>query len=622
MAESAGRASRLLGASALMTSGTLVSRVFGAVRVVLTGKVLGIGARQSDLFALAWMIPNSVYIIVASGLANAILVPQLVRAKKDPDGGEAYTNRILTAFFLLFLLVTLACTAVAGPFARLMAGPAWTDDPALVSHVNSLAVLTAFCMPQVFLYGVFVLLSQVLNARGSFGPPMWAPIANNIIQIATIGLYFGLFGRGPEANAQPFSRAQILLLSGGWALGLVAQAAVLIPFARRAGFRYRPRFDLLHTGLAHTFGLAKWSLLFVGVANVALYVCTRLVMPATAEGEGAGKNVYDNAYLIFALPHSLVAVSIATALVPALSAYAARSQMQSFARELSHGVRLTVTAILPLALLLLALGQAIPPLYYRDAEEAAAAGYVGWTLMALAAGLVAFSVQYVFQRAYFAIEDTRSVFVFEVVMAVTWIAGAWALVAVTGHAPAWLAPCMALANAISMWIGLAVTLVHSRRQLPTVRLGPLARHAVRTFLAAAPGAALAWVIVGFQTGHWDGLIADILGLVAACLAAGAVYLSLARFFHLQEIDQVVGLVTAKLRPHSQDAKEDTMAVVNPPRPDGTPPGPQPPKAPDGSFPQAQAGGAADRIMPPAPKAPPAPRPPAPPPPARPAPPPP
>ena len=73
--------------------------------------ILGNGTRQADMLALATMVPNSLYILFAGGALNTVLVPQIVRAiKNDDDGGEAYTNRIVTAFMLIITAVAVVVT--------------------------------------------------------------------------------------------------------------------------------------------------------------------------------------------------------------------------------------------------------------------------------------------------------------------------------------------------------------------------------------------------------------------------------------------------------------------------------------------------------------------------------
>ncbi len=96
-----------------MAAGTVLSRVTGFVRGALLAAALG-AYLHADLFNIANTIPNMLYILLAGGVFNAVLVPQLVRAmKNDPDGGEAYTNRIVTLAVLFLGLVTVAMVVAA-----------------------------------------------------------------------------------------------------------------------------------------------------------------------------------------------------------------------------------------------------------------------------------------------------------------------------------------------------------------------------------------------------------------------------------------------------------------------------------------------------------------------------
>src|SRR5687768_3170724 len=93
---------RILASSAVMASGTILSRFSGYFRSLLIIAALG-QFLHADIFTIANTIPNAIYILVAGGVFNAVLVPQLVRAmKNDADGGDAYAARIITlsAIFL------------------------------------------------------------------------------------------------------------------------------------------------------------------------------------------------------------------------------------------------------------------------------------------------------------------------------------------------------------------------------------------------------------------------------------------------------------------------------------------------------------------------------------------
>src|SRR4029453_1194768 len=176
----------LLSSSAVMAAGTLLSRVTGFVRAAMIAAALGIGV-HAEQFNIANPLPNMVYILLAGGVFNAVLVPQLVRSMRtDEDGGDAYTNRVLTLSMLGLGAITAVAVALAPWLMRIFVSPKWLTPP-LHDQFDSLVSMSRYCLAQIFFYGMFVLIGQVLNARGKFGPMMWAPIANNIVSIAVLG---------------------------------------------------------------------------------------------------------------------------------------------------------------------------------------------------------------------------------------------------------------------------------------------------------------------------------------------------------------------------------------------------------------------------------------------------
>jgi putative peptidoglycan lipid II flippase len=151
--------SSILGSSAVMAAGTTFSRLSGFIRASLLAAALG-NLLHADAFNIANTIPNMLYILLAGGVFNAVLVPQLVRAlQHDDDGGEAYTNRIVTLAGLFLAAVTVLLV-VAAP---LVVGLYTTDWPPEVRE--STIDFARYCLPQVFFYGMFVLVGQILNAR-------------------------------------------------------------------------------------------------------------------------------------------------------------------------------------------------------------------------------------------------------------------------------------------------------------------------------------------------------------------------------------------------------------------------------------------------------------------------
>ncbi len=367
----------VLSSSAVMAAGTVVSRLSGFVRNALLGAALG-QQLHADVFTIANTVPNMLYILLAGGVFNAVLVPQLVRAmKNDPDGGDGYTNRIIT-LAALFLAGVTAVLVIAAPLLMRV----FLDDrffaPELALQRESVIDFARYCLPQVFFYGMFVLVGQVLNSRGSFGPMMWAPIANNVISVAVLGVYlwsFGpvrplprrragppvLAGPGRRSAATPAARSCCSASARRWASP--RSCWILLPYLRAGRLplpaalrlpRHRPR--------ATPCGWACWTVLFVVVNQIAYTVVVRIASGGTADavggacvggGTGTGYTIYSNAFLLVMVPHSIATVSLATAMLPRLSASRRRRPTCAASpRSVASTLRTSYALIIPFALLL------------------------------------------------------------------------------------------------------------------------------------------------------------------------------------------------------------------------------------------------------------------------------
>src|SRR5215216_1362185 len=346
-------ADRTLRSAAVMAAGTVLSRLLGFIRIALLAAAIGTALR-GDIFTAANTIPNSLYILLAGGVFNTVLVPQLVRAiKNHDDGGQDFTNRLLTFGFVVLAVVTVACVLLAPAIAELYL-PKELHDPSRASERASMVMFVRLCLPQIFFYGAFVLVGQVLNARRRFGPMMWAPIANNIVACASIVVFLLIYRTGD--NPATYSHGEELLLGLGHTVGIAVQLVVL-PYLKASGHTYVPKFGLRGTGLGHTARLGIWTVLFVAVNQVTLVVVTRLAIAGTASndaGAKAGLFAYSTAMLIILVPHGIVTVSLATAALPQMSALAADGDVTEVARLSARSIRQTLAIVVPAAAAMIA----------------------------------------------------------------------------------------------------------------------------------------------------------------------------------------------------------------------------------------------------------------------------
>jgi putative peptidoglycan lipid II flippase len=543
---------RLLSATAVMASGTVLSRMSGFLRAALLTAALG-QQLHADLFTIANTVPNMLYILLAGGIFNAVLVPQLVRAAgADADGGAAYTNRVVTLAALFLGLVTVALVVAAPWVMQLFLSPSF-DDPELRAQLESVNNFARYCLPQVFFYGMFVLVGQILNARGRFGPMMWAPIANNIISIAVLLIYLVTFGPATDLVGG-FTHSQELLLGLGSTAGIVVQFLILVPYLRSVGYRFRPRFDFMDAGLAHTLRLGVWTVLFVVVNQIAYTVVVRLASGGTAAsalapgGEQAtGYTIYSQAFLIMMAPHAVITVSLATAILPLLSQRAATADLRALGHSLVGALRSALVVIVPFAALLPVLAPDIANvLWGHGAGRADYELYVP-TLSLFGVGLVFFTVHYMMLRGFFSLELNRTVFLIQCVVAATNIVMALALV--NRADPVQTSPALVLAWTASYAVGAAVSFGVLRRRLGGLEGRGLVRFLVRVCLASTLVAAATYLVAVLLRDlapdrHW---VTSAGFLAVLILFAAAAYLGSARLFGLREVGAIVRLVTHRLR---------------------------------------------------------------------------
>lgn len=552
---------KLVSASALMASGTLVSRILGMVRVMLIAFIFANGTRQADMLTLAQMVPNSLYILFAGGALNTVLVPQIVRhIKHDDDGGEAYTNRIMTAFMLIVAVVATVVTLAAPVVAGIYTSSEWRA-PGLADQYASLVALTYLTLPQIFFYGAFFLLGQVLNARGKFGPMMWAPIANNVIGIIVLSTYFIVWGNTGDRGAA-FTTGQIALLGIGSTVGIIAQMAVLIPYLRKVGFKFRPRFDLKGTGLGKTFSLTKWTIGFVAVNQLALVVVNRLATSATADGPGAGAHAYSTAHLIWILPHSLITVSLATAMLPSASRLAAAENLRGVAQEATKTMRLALIVLVPAAVAFLALAHAITSLFFGLGQGAGDADLVGWALMGFAIGLIPFTIQFVCLRTFYAMEDTRTPFLIQCGIAGLNAGFAVLFVYLIAN-PSLVAAVLALAYSLAYLVGVLISWRLLRNKLPALVGREIGLHLTRLLLGAVPGGVLAWLAARWLIDTLgDDVLGPLLGILAGLLVMGLVYLLVSKLLKVREFQSLGQLFRSRGRgePVVSDAVDQTGEI--------------------------------------------------------------
>lgn len=485
-------------ATAVMASGTAVSRVLGLVRNMLLATAIAVNFGVANAYDVANRLPNAFFAILAAGVLNAALVPQIVKAFQRADG-ERTVHRILTIGGVVTLGATVLLTVSAQVWVSLFTHD-WSPE--------MVALATAFsywCIPQLFFYGLYTLLGQVLNARSQFGPFMWAPALNNVISIVGLLIFIAMFGRFDEGSAlaapQAWTPGSIALLAGVATLGIAAQALILIIPMVRGGYRWQWRWRGPKGELTVIGRVAAWALAAVGVEQVGVLLVTRVAtaagaIPASTGADAAvtfaGNAAYTQALALYLLPHSLVTISLATAMYTAMAGRVARGDMAGLRRDLSHGLRAigVFTVFATAAMLVFApylVRMALPTIRSDEAES------ISRVLMAMVIGLVPLGATVLFKRVYFVLEDAKSIFFMHIPMTIAWVAIAYGFQAFT-H-PRWWTIGVGLGLAASNVVGVALRAGGLRKILGGLDGRRVLTLHTRASLAALIAAAVTWPLL-------------------------------------------------------------------------------------------------------------------------------
>jgi putative peptidoglycan lipid II flippase len=534
-----------------MAAGTVVSRLTGFGRAAVIAAAIGLTAATADVFNVPNVIPNMIYILVGGGVLNSVLVPVLVRAiKNDADGGEAFSQRLFSLTVTVLGLATITAVVAAPWLMKLI-----VDDRFLVPdmrpYFDNMVMFARLCLPQIFFYGLYVLIGQMLNAKGRFGPMMWSPILNNVVAIAVFGLFLGMYG---AHGFQPFTTAQTVLLGFGSTVGVMAQALFLIPVLRRTGFTLRFRTDWRGQGLAEAIRLGMWTFAFVVVNQLAYLVVVNVASGASSVAQadaGAGYSVYANAMLIMMVPHSVITVSLATALLPRLSDLASDGNLDEVRDKLASALRMCLAVIIPLGALLAVLAHPLTALIFDYGSARGQTDRLALTLIMLMPGLVAFTIHYLALRGFYALQDTRTPFFTQI-----WVSAIIMISAVvtTAVAPGNEYVTIALAGGYSLAyiVGSAVGVLRLQRHIGSLGGADLVQHVVRLLFHSSIAAVLAWLVWRGWTamGALAGLPA-IVGRLFELVIGGAVgvttFVGLAYVFRIPEIRGYVAMVLTRLR---------------------------------------------------------------------------
>ncbi len=491
----------------------LLANVFGYLREMALAASYGSSAITDSFFGAAFL-PNTLYMIIASGAGASILVPVLVQYRKE-GGVEAreLALTLLNLITLILLVLTLALTLTSSIWIRLL-------FPGFAPETSSLSVELAYILnPMVVFLSVSAILAGVLNAFGHFGVAALAPCIGNAVTVVAICLSVRWGGiRGAAA---------------GVATGALVQFVVMAWMAFSKATPYRLCVRTGHPGVRGFAGMAAPTMAYLAVAYASV---TAERVFASGFSPGA-LSTLSYAMRLFVLPASIVAGSIATVLHTEFSEFASRGEMHELADSFRRGVDLTILVLIPISIGVLVFSRAIVTLAYGHGKFSGEnIGTTAATFAAYSIGVIPLALAALCQRLFYSLRIPRMLLIIECAALVVYVFTAPTLGRLFDL------PGLALARSGSFFLvgGLSLYVALRRLKFPD-RSVWLASQFGRCVLSVLP-TTLIWLALATMLGRIDpstALWTRLAVLLVGGASGAALYLVVARTLRCREAANVL-----------------------------------------------------------------------------------
>ena len=503
-----GRSVGIVGLIALLVS------VVGYLREAALAARFGVSA-TTDAYFGALFIPNILYVVLILGTLSPVFIPILLQGNADEDRAQtSETFSILTTFVLLVLALAVACGMITAPrwLPLLFAG---YDAATLAVTVRLIRII----FPGVLFLAVSGILTAALNGFHRFALPALAPALSSLAIIAA-----ALVARGNNA---------VYVVAIATAAGFTLQGLFLVPATASLGIRYRPRLELRHPAIRKLVRVGGPLLLYLVVASASVLWERNLASRLSA----GAVSTLTYAMRLFTVPANFLAAPLAIVAYPGLAREALRDQRGDLSNQVSRMFRLVVFLFLPVTVLMILNALPITRVLYEHGRFLPADSLVTARVVAIYGwGILPNAIAIILLRSFYAIEDTITPLVVELIDLLVFVLVAPALTS------RWGITGLAISRSLTFFMVAAmfIWVLWDRRRLLTLD-GRLAR-----FLAESGVATLAMGIVSWASLHLlkpsfeAAATALRLGMVALVfILSAATFLSVARLFKMEEADRIM-----------------------------------------------------------------------------------
>ena len=501
---------------------TFSSRVLGFIRDMVLAKLFG-ATPAADAFFVAYRVPNLLRELFAEGSMSSAFIPVFTEYQTQRSKRDAWelASAVFTTLLTIVIGVTIVGVLAASGIVWLLA-PGFHDDPV---RLGMTTLLTQIMFPYLIFISLAALAMGILNSMRAFAAPAFSPV------------FFNIFIIGCTLFLSPMMSEPILGVAIGVVAGGLAQFLMQLPGLSLRGMLFGFRFNPGHPGVRRIGTLMVPSLLGLSVTQINITISTIL----------ASFFVGGPTYLFYGMrliqfPLGIFGVALATAILPSLSAQAARGALAELRTTFGFGLRMILFIMLPAMLGLILLRQPIVHLFFEhgtftahDTAETAVA------VLCYSVGLWAFGGVRIIVSAFYSLQDTRTPAISAAIAVAANLIFSLLLMSSLGAAG------LALATALAAMVNGGILIVVLHRRLGGVDWGSVGRSLLRALIASVPLIIVcAWVTmaqVWTHPGEW------VEKSIMLCMAIGLSafgYLGIHALLRSEELKLVWEMLRKKL----------------------------------------------------------------------------
>jgi len=505
-----GLSAGIVGILTLMVSG------FGYLREAALAARFGVSSTMDAYFG-AVFIPNILYFVLIAGTLSPIFIPILLQDNAGEDHARASeTFSVVTTFALMVLLVAVALGMITAPYwlPLLFAGFS-------ASTVQTAVRLVYIVLPAVLFLALSGILTATLNGFHRFALAAFAPALSSMAIIAAT-----FMARGDNA---------VYVVGLGTAAGFILQGIFLVPATAALGLRYRPRLALRHPAIKKLLRLGGPLLLYLVVANIASLLERNLASRLSA----GAVSTLTYAQRLFLVPASLLAAPLAIVAYPQFAAEALLDRRGNLFQQVTRMFRMVLFLFLPVTVWAILNALPVTRIFYEHGRFLPADSLITARVLAIYCyAILPNAIAIVLLRCFFAIEDTVTPLVTELINLVLFALAAMFLTA------RWGLSGLVISRTISFaLVAIMLTSVLRKMRLLTLDFS-FAGFFARTAVASLAMGAVSWISFRFLQSFFNAGATPLrLGILLMVLAiSAATYLAFARLLGIGEAHRIMSTV--------------------------------------------------------------------------------